>query len=72
MTEPSNPWVNGVAGLFTTEFYRDTKRYLAPGGLFVQWVHSYELNDQLLGSVLAALGENFPTTRSTRPIPATS
>jgi len=59
MTEPSNPWVNGVAGLFTTEFYRDTKRYLAPGGLFVQWVHSYELNDQLLGSVLAALGENF-------------
>src|SRR5712691_10733763 len=32
MSEPSNPWVNGVAGLFTTEFYRDTKRYLAPGG----------------------------------------
>ncbi len=58
-SEPSNPWVNGVAGLFTTEFYRDTKRYLAPGGLFVQWLHVYEFNDRLLGSVLAALGENF-------------
>ena len=59
ISEPSNPWVNGVASLFTTEFYRDTKRYLAPGGLFVQWLQLYEFNDRLLGSVLAALGENF-------------
>src|SRR5882762_1249623 len=59
MSEPSNPWVNGVAGLFTTEFYRDTKRYLAPGGLFVQWLHVYEFNDRLLGSIVSALGENF-------------
>jgi predicted membrane-bound spermidine synthase len=59
LTEPSNPWVNGVAGLFTTEFYRDTKRYLAPGGLFVQWLQGYEFSDRLMGSVLAALGQNF-------------
>jgi hypothetical protein len=63
ISEPSNPWVNGVAGLFTTEFYRDTKRYLAPGGVFVQWLHLYELNDRLLGSMLAALGENFSDYR---------
>ena len=59
MSEPSNLWVNGVAALFTTEFYRDTKRYLAPGGLFVQWLHAYDFNDRLLGSVVSALGENF-------------
>src|SRR5258706_6409172 len=59
IAEPSNPWVNGVAGLFTTEFYRDTKRYLAPGGVFVQWLHVYEFNDRLLGSIVSALGENF-------------
>jgi hypothetical protein len=59
VAEPSNPWVNGVAGLFTTEFYRDTRRYLAPGGLFVQWLQGYEFNDRLMGSVLTALGENF-------------
>jgi spermidine synthase len=59
MAEPSNPWVNGVAGLFTTEFYQDTKRYLAPGGLFVQWLQGYEFNDRLMASILAALGENF-------------
>jgi spermidine synthase len=59
VSEPSNPWVAGVAGLFTTEFYRDTKRYLAPGGLFAQWLHLYEFNDRLLGSIVSALGENF-------------
>jgi predicted membrane-bound spermidine synthase len=59
ISEPSNPWVNGVAGLFTTEWYRDIRRYLTPGGLLVQWVQTYEFNDRLLGSILAALGENF-------------
>src|SRR5256714_1619391 len=59
ISEPSNPWVNGVAGLFTTEFYRDSKRYLAPQGLFVQWLQIYEFNDRLLGSIVSALGENF-------------
>lgn len=60
VSEPSNPWVNGVASLFTTEFYRDIKRHLAPQGLLVQWLHHYEFDDRLLGSVLAALAENFP------------
>jgi spermidine synthase len=59
ISEPSNPWVNGVASLFTREFYRDTARYLAPGGVFVQWLHLYELDDRLLGSMLAALGASF-------------
>ena len=59
VSEPSNPWVNGVASLFTTEFYHDAKRYLAPGGLFVQWLQLYQLNDRLMGSMLRALGENF-------------
>jgi spermidine synthase len=59
IAEPSNPWVNGVASLFSTEFYRDIKRYLAPGGLLVQWLQVYEFDDRLLGSILAALAENF-------------
>jgi predicted membrane-bound spermidine synthase len=59
MAEPSNPWVNGVASLFSTEFYQDIKRYLAPGGVLVQWLQVYDFSDRLLGSILAALGENF-------------
>jgi spermidine synthase len=59
ISEPSNPWVNGVASLFTREFYRDVKRHLASHGLFAQWIQTYELDDRLLGSVLEALGEHF-------------
>ena len=60
VSEPSNPWVSGVAGLFTTEFYARIKQYLAPGGLLAQWMHLYEMNDALVLSMLAAVQQNFP------------
>jgi predicted membrane-bound spermidine synthase len=60
VSEPSNPWVSGVAGLFTTEFYARIKNYLAPGGVFAQWMHLYEMNDPLVLTMLAAVQENFP------------
>ena len=59
VSEPSNPWVSGVAGLFTTEFYARIKRYLAPGGVFAQWMHLYEMNDSLVLTMLAAVQRNF-------------
>ena len=61
VSEPSNPWVSGVSGLFTTEFYGRIKGYLAPTGVFAQWLHLYEIDDGLVLSVIAALSENFPT-----------
>ncbi len=60
VSEPSNPWVSGVASLFSREFYRDVRRRLAPGGLLVQWIQVYEMNPQVLASVLEALGGEFP------------
>jgi hypothetical protein len=51
--------VSGVATLFSVEFYRDVRRYLEPGGVFVQWVQLYEITPQLLGSVVGALERNF-------------
>lgn len=63
LSEPSNPWVSGVSGLFTAEFYERVKRYLAPDGLFGQWLHAYELSDGLVLSVLSALDANFADYR---------
>jgi len=60
-SEPSNPWVSGVASLFTVEFYQHVKRYLAADGVLGQWIHMYELDDGLLLSVLAAIHEAFPS-----------
>jgi hypothetical protein len=63
VAEPSNPWVSGVAGLFTSEFYSRVKRYMAPGGVLGQWLHTYELNDDLVLTVLAAIHHNFSDYR---------
>jgi spermidine synthase len=59
VSEPSNPWVSGVAGLFSEEFYQLARRHLNEGGLFVQWIQLYEIDVELLSSVLKALGDNF-------------
>ena len=59
ISEPSNPWVSGVASLFTREFYERVHGQLNDGGLLVQWVQVYEFNLELLVSVLRPLGEVF-------------
>ena len=59
LSEPSNPWVSGVSGLFTTEFYSRVRTHLADGGVFGQWLHLYELDDALATQVLAAIDQNF-------------
>lgn len=60
VSEPSNPWVSGVASLFTREFYAFLKRHLKDRGLLVQWLHLYEIDDALVGTMLAALEAEFP------------
>lgn len=62
ISEPSNPWVSGVANLFTLEYYQLLRRHLREDGLFVQWIHSYEFNDALLATIVAAVIEVFPDT----------
>jgi spermidine synthase len=59
ISEPSNPWVSGVSGLFTDEFYHRVRGYLTPRGVFGQWLHLYEIDDGLVLSVLAAIHRNF-------------
>jgi spermidine synthase len=59
ISEPTNPWVSGVSSLFTTEFYQEAKHYLKPGGVLAQWIQGYELSDELMIGVLAALDAEF-------------
>jgi spermidine synthase len=59
ISEPSNPWVSGVSGLFSEEFYRTIRRSMNDDGLFVQWVQLYEINTDLVVSILKAISSNF-------------
>jgi spermidine synthase len=62
--EPSNPWVSGTSGLFTIEFYRRVREAVAEEGVLVQWIHTYELTDELFLTVVAALDAVFPSYRA--------
>lgn len=59
ISEPSNPWVSGVASLFSEEFYRLLNRHLTENGLFVQWIQLYEIDANLVMSVLKAVSAEF-------------
>jgi spermidine synthase len=59
VSEPSNPWIAGVATLFTTEFYRAAQSRLLPGGIFVQWVQAYSLYPEDLRMLLATFLSEF-------------
>src|SRR2546425_324439 len=51
VSEPSNPWLAGVATLYTPEFFRIVRDRLTDGGVFSQWVQLYQLRED------AAVGE---------------
>ncbi|MGA8232488.1 MAG: fused MFS/spermidine synthase [Candidatus Acidiferrales bacterium] len=59
ISEPSNPWMAGVATLFTTEYYASVRAHLAPGGMFVQWVQGYEIAPDDLRMVIGTLAAHF-------------
>lgn len=60
ISEPSNPWVAGVGNLFTTEFYEEASRHLKPGGMMVQWFHTYEMDEDTFRLVLRTFADHFP------------
>jgi spermidine synthase len=59
VSEPSNPWVSGVATLFSDEFYAGIVRHLRPDGYFTQWLQIYETDINIVGSVVKALSRHF-------------
>jgi predicted membrane-bound spermidine synthase len=58
-SEPSNPYRAGVASLYTLEFYQAAKRRLKPGGLFIQWLQSYEADALTVHTVVATARSAF-------------
>ena len=59
VSEPSHPWVPGVANLFTQEFFQLGRDRLSDEGIFVQWVQIYQLSTESLRSVLAPFMRPF-------------
>ena len=60
VSEPSNPWMAGIASLFTREFFEGAKARLAPGGMLCQWAHTYDISRDDLRSIVATFLTAFP------------
>ncbi len=60
ISEPSNPWMAGVGGVFSHQFYELAASRLKEGGVMAQWFHVYETNDAILALVLRTFQKTFP------------
>lgn len=60
ISEPSNPWVAGVAGLFTRDFFQKVNAHLTDDGMLVQWIHTYDNREELVQLVVRTLRDTFP------------
>jgi spermidine synthase len=60
ISEPSNPWMAGVATLFTREFFEAARARLAPDGLLCQWAHTYDISQEDLQSIVRTFASVFP------------
>jgi spermidine synthase len=60
VSEPSNPWMAGIASLFTREFFAGARDRLAPGGVLCQWAHTYDISTADLRSIVATFLSVFP------------
>ncbi len=61
ISEPSNPWMAGLANLYTLEFFQLARKRLTPKGFFGQWIQAYEMDKKtfsLLGRTFTAVFQN--------------
>src|SRR6266404_4371941 len=58
--EPSNPWIAGVANLYTREFYQVIKSKIKDDGIFAQWFHNYSMSPDDFRMVFRTFVESFP------------
>jgi spermidine synthase len=60
VSEPSNPWMAGVATLFTREFFEAARARLKADGVLCQWAHTYDISAGDLRSIVRTFAAVFP------------
>lgn len=60
ISEPSNPWMSGLANLYTLDFFRLVRARLKDGGIFAQWIQSYEMDWDTFALLGRSFREAFP------------
>src|SRR6266508_65170 len=68
ISEPSNPWMSGLASLFSEEFFRLAGERLRPGGIMLQWIQAYNLRPEDLRMVVHTFRSAFPAASIWNPV----
>ena len=70
ISEPSNPWMAGLAALFTRDFFELARNRLNEDGIFVQFMHSYQMDWPTFALVGRTFAEVFPNSLLLRTAPS--
>ncbi|MHC4745684.1 MAG: tetratricopeptide repeat protein, partial [Planctomycetota bacterium] len=62
ISEPSNPWMAGLATLFTREFFSFAEEKLNDDGIFVQFFHSYQMDWAAFSLIGRTFAQVFPNS----------
>ncbi len=60
VSEPPNPYLTGVANLFTQEFWQVGRERLAPGGVWSQWVQLYGMGEADVRALFRTFALQYP------------
>jgi spermidine synthase len=60
VSEPSNPWISGVASLFTAEFFGAIHGVMSQDGVYLQWLQMYAFTDEAFARSVRTLRSVFP------------
>ncbi len=60
VSEPSNPWIDGISSLYTKEFLIIIKKRLKEKGIFAQWLPVYSISPKDVKIILHTFSSEFP------------
>ncbi len=63
VSQPSHPWTAGASHLYTREFMSLANDHLTEGGVFLQWMNTQFVNEELLRSLCATMLAVFDHVR---------
>ena len=60
VSQPSNPWVEGMGELFSHEAFQAAHDHLRAGGVFAAWFHVYATDISIVSDITATFVDVFP------------
>jgi len=59
VSQPSHPWTGGASHLYTSEFLSLAKKRLKKDGVFLQWINSQFVDEDLLKTLMMTIANQF-------------